>query len=78
MTAAERLAYARWLRTLPTRTTFLRDDRARLERLADELEQEGLEQALEENRAAPPLPQPAAPHVYVEKGSGAGVAPIKH
>lgn len=51
VTTAERLAYARWLRKLPERTTLLRDDRARLERLADELEHEGLEQAVEEQRA---------------------------
>jgi hypothetical protein len=48
LTIAERLAYSRWLRKLPSRATMLHHDRDQVAALAAELEQEGLEQAVEQ------------------------------
>lgn len=46
MTIRERLTWARWLRRLPARAPLVRADRADVARLADELEREGIDQAV--------------------------------
>lgn len=50
MTTAQKLTAARWLRKLPTRAQLFTDDRKRVLEIADELEMEGLEQAVEETK----------------------------